>query len=162
MDNIMMNEGRMKRNFFAKIILFTRVKRSTIVEIICYLFILLFVYAAVSKIIDYKNFRVQIGKSPLLTFFPDLVAIVVPTIELIIALALASVRARLVGLYASFSLMILFTAYIAAITNFSDYIPCSCGGVLQHMTWNQHLIFNIFFVVMGAVGVLLHDTSKLK
>jgi len=70
---------------------------------------------------------------------------------------LAFLRFRLLGLYASFSLMVMFTAYIIAITKFSDYIPCSCGGVLQNMSWNQHLIFNIGFILLAVAGIIFHS-----
>ena len=125
---------------------FYAMKRTMLVEVICSLFILLFVYAAMSKVLDYQKFRVQLGQSPLLTAFAGLVAWVIPAIEIIIACMLAIPRTRLAGLFAAFSLMTMFTAYIIAITRFSDYVPCSCGGVLQNMSWNQHLVFNILFV----------------
>jgi uncharacterized membrane protein YphA (DoxX/SURF4 family) len=135
-------------------------KRTAVVEIISFLFILLFVYAATSKLLDYQKFQVQLGKSPLLTAFAGWVAWIIPAIEIIISVFLAIPSLRLNGLYASFSLMVMFTAYIITITKFSDYIPCSCGGVLQNMSWNQHLVFNIFFVLLAAAGILLH--SKLS
>ncbi len=122
-------------------------------EIILILFILLFVYAATSKLIEFQKFRVQLGQSPMLTYFADWVAIAVPVVEILIALMLAIEKLRLAGLYASFSLMTAFSAYIISITRFSDYIPCSCGGILQKMTWNQHLVFNCLFILLAAIGI---------
>src|SRR6266478_713273 len=113
--------------------------KTILIEIISGLFILLFVYAAASKLIDYQNFRIQLGQSPLLTAFAGWVSWVIPFLEIIISIMLAFPKSRLFGLYASFSLMVMFTAYIIAITKFSDYVPCSCGGVLQNMSWSQHL-----------------------
>jgi len=132
-------------------------KRNLFIEIISFLFILLFVYAAASKLMDYEKFRLQLGKSPLLTHFAGFVAWLIPLLELVIAVMLATPRFRSCGLYAFFSLMVMFTAYIVAITRFSDYIPCSCGGVLQNMGWNQHLVFNIFFVVLAVAGILAYN-----
>ena len=43
--------------------------KNGIIEIICLLYILLFVYAAVSKLLDFENFQVQLGQSPLLSAF---------------------------------------------------------------------------------------------
>jgi uncharacterized membrane protein YphA (DoxX/SURF4 family) len=132
-------------------------KRNLFIETISFLFILLFVYAAASKLMDYEKFRLQLGKSPLLTHFAGFVAWMIPLLELVIAVMLAIPRFRSFGLYAFFSLMVMFTAYIVAITRFSDYIPCSCGGVLQNMGWNQHLVFNIFFVVLAVAGILAYN-----
>jgi uncharacterized membrane protein YphA (DoxX/SURF4 family) len=136
--------------------------RQLVIEIISSLLVLLFVYAAVSKLIDYQKFSVQLGQSPLLTAFAGLVAWIVPTVELIISIMLAIPKLRLAGLYASFSLMVMFTSYIVAITKFSEYVPCSCGGVLQNMSWNQHLVFNLGFVLLSLTGILLYNMPMIN
>lgn len=137
--------------------------RNTGLVIISILFILLFTYSAVSKMLDYEQFKVQLGLSPVLTMFSDWVAWCVPVVEILVVGLLANARFRLTGLYASFGLMVLFSCYIIAITRFSEYIPCSCGGILQNITWNQHLVINIFFLLLGAAGVLLYrDREKIK
>jgi hypothetical protein len=136
-------------------------KKEILVQTISCLLVLLFVYAAGSKLMDYTKFRVELGKSPLLTSFAGIVARSIPVIELGIALLLSFSRTRLTGLYASFTLMVLFTLYIGYILRFSDYIPCSCGGVLQNMNWQTHFYFNIFFILMSSLGVLLHRPSRI-
>ena len=122
---------------------------------ICLLFILLFVYAAVTKLLDFENFQVQLGQSPLLSAFAGWVSWGVPITEILIAIVLLFPRYRLVGLFAAFSLMVLFTTYIIIILNFSSFIPCSCGGILEKMSWTQHLVFNSLFVLLAAAGILL-------
>lgn len=134
---------------------------NRISEIISALLIILFVYAATSKLLDYQKFRVQVGQSPLLTDFASLVAWMIPVIEIVISLLLAFSRTRLLALYTSFSLMLMFTAYIMTIIKFSDNIPCSCGGVLQNMSWNQHLVFNLGFVVLTLVAIVVHPRYTL-
>jgi Methylamine utilisation protein MauE. len=139
---------------------FTKVNKVVIVEAISFLFILLFMYAAVSKFADYDKFRIQLGQSPLLTDFAKWIAWFIPAVEVVISLMLAFARSRLKGLYASFTLMVMFTAYIFTIQNFSDYIPCSCGGILQDMSWTQHLLFNLAFVILGVVGIKLMSETE--
>lgn len=131
-------------------------KKDTILEIISGLLILLFVYTALSKLLDYERFSVELGKSPLLTAFAEWVAIGIPVAEIVVAAMLAWPRSRLTGLYASFCLMVMFTAYIITILQFSNYIPCSCGGVLQNMSWGQHLLFNVAFIGIALTGILLY------
>jgi uncharacterized membrane protein YphA (DoxX/SURF4 family) len=129
-------------------------------EFICLLYILLFVYAAVSKLLDFENFRVQLGQSPLLNIFASWLAWFVPFIELVIAIALCFYSMRFWALYASFVLMFLFTAYIYIILNYSSYVPCSCGGILEKLGWTEHLVFNIVFVALAIAGLfLLKDSS---
>lgn len=126
-----------------------------IIEIICALFIILFIYAALTKHIEYEKFRVQIGQSPLLTAFAGWIAWTVPAAEILISIMLLFGRLRLTGLYAAFSLMVMFTTYIICILTLSLYVPCSCGGVLEKLGWTEHLIFNIAFIIMAAVAILL-------
>jgi uncharacterized membrane protein YphA (DoxX/SURF4 family) len=130
-----------------------------IVEIISALLILLFVYAATSKLLDYQKFQVQLSQSPMLTAFSRWIALIIPAVEILIAAMLAIPRFRLIGLYASFSLLVMFTGYIIAITKFSDYVPCSCGGILENMGWNAHLIFNIFFAILDLAGIIIYSKS---
>jgi len=111
---------------------------------------------------DYENFSAELGKSPLLTAFARWVAWGIPAIELVVVVLLTVPKWALVGFYAAFSLMTMFTAYIIAILKFSDFIPCSCGGVLQSMNWDQHLVFNIFFIVLGFIGILLYEADDHK
>lgn len=131
-------------------------KRKIILEVICFLFVLLFLYAAFTKLLDYQKFTVQVGQSPLLTGFGDTIPWLVISVEILVAGMLMIPRTRLVALFASFSLMTMFTAYIVAILNFSPYVPCSCGGVLEKLGWTEHLIFNGVFVVLAVAGVFLH------
>jgi len=133
--------------------------RTVIVDVISAFFILLFVYAALSKILDFEKFRVELGKSPIVSSFAGFMAILVPIIEISIALLLVVKRSQYLALYASFSLMVMFSVYIWIILKFSAYVPCSCGGVLQNMTWTQHLFFNIGFVILGAAGILLYPLT---
>jgi uncharacterized membrane protein YphA (DoxX/SURF4 family) len=127
---------------------------NLLLEFICLLYILLFVYAAISKFLDFENFQVQLGQSPLLSAYTGFVSYSVILIEIIISVLLSIPRVRLIGLFSSFCLMILFTAYIIIITNYSSYVPCSCGGILENMDWNEHLIFNICFVVLAVIAIL--------
>lgn len=129
--------------------------KNTVVEIICLLYILLFVYAATNKIIDFINFQIQLAQSPLLSSFAEWISYMIPVVEILISIFLVFSKTRLAGLYASFSLMVMFSLYIVIMTNFSPFVPCSCGGILEKMSWNQHLIFNIAFVTLGIFGIVL-------
>lgn len=138
--------------------------RAILIKSIGFLFIVLFVYAAVSKLLDFKTFTVQLAQSPLLSAYAGFIAWTVPGIEILIACLLILERFRTVALYASFTLMVMFTAYILIILNFSDFVPCSCGGILEKLSWTQHLIFNVIFIALAGLAILLttHFTNKRK
>lgn len=136
-------------------------RKEWIIDIVSALFVVLFIYAAVAKLMDYDKFRLQIGQSPVLTAFAGTVVWLVPAVEVVIAILLMAKRFRLAGLYAAFSLMVMFTAYIVVITRFSEYVPCSCGGVLEKLSWNEHLVFNVAFVVLAVVAILIYPKDIL-
>lgn len=133
-------------------------KKELAVDIVCALFVMLFLYASLTKLLDYQKFTVQLGQSPMLTDYAGFVAWFIPAIEIVIAILLIIERTRLGALHAAFALMVMFTAYIVAITQFSEYVPCSCGGVLQNMGWTEHLIFNIVFVLLAFTALLWHES----
>ena len=125
------------------------------IDVISYLFIGLFLYAAASKLMSYYDFKSQISKSPIITDYADTLVWLIPLLEIIICGLLFSRKTLLIGLYASTILMWIFTVYVFAILNLSVQIPCACGGVFNQMSWNQHLIFNIAFVGLGFAGIFL-------
>jgi hypothetical protein len=133
--------------------------KKWLVEIICLLFVLLFIYTAVYKIIDFRNFRAVIGQSPMITRYASYVAIGVPFTEIAISGLLVFPRSRLIGLCASFALMLLFSFYIIILLNLSIHLPCSCGGIISDMSWGQHLVFNIVFVILALIGISTYKQS---
>jgi hypothetical protein len=133
-----------------------------IVETICLLFIVLFVYAALSKLLDFENFQAQLGQSPLLSAYTGIISYGVPLLELLLSVLLFFPTTKRVALYASFSLMVAFSSYIYLILHYSTYIPCSCGGVLEKMNWNQHFLFNLTFVVLALLALFINHTGDVS
>jgi len=138
------------------LVLFKRV----IIELVCLSYILLFVYAATSKLIDYENFTVQLGQSPMLSALAEWIAPIVLATEFLLAILLLFTKFRLFALYTSFSLMVMFTTYISIILNYASYVPCSCGGILEKMGWSEHLYFNIFFILLAITGVIFYPPMQ--
>jgi hypothetical protein len=135
-------------------------KRVIVIECINALIILLFVYAALNKLLDFENFKNQLSKSPVLKPFVLITAYSVPAAELVLALMLCFKKYEYFGLYFSFFIMSLFTSYIYVILKVSKYIPCSCGGILETLTWKQHLFFNIGFVILIATAILIYPRNS--
>jgi hypothetical protein len=135
-------------------------KKLLTIELISFLFILLFIYAALMKGLDAEKFKSELDQSPLLMGFSKWVVWLIPITEIITAFLLMISRTRLIGFYLAFTLMSIFTIYIIIILNFSEKIPCSCGGILETMGWKSHLVFNIAFMILGVAGVLLNVKTK--
>ncbi|ANF50317.1 tellurium resistance protein TerC [Chryseobacterium glaciei] len=130
--------------------------------IFAYCFALLFIYASISKILDFANFQVQLAQSPLLSAYAGFISYAVIVAELVIAVLLFIKSTRLAGLYLSLGIMVSFTVYIYLILNYSDFIPCSCGGILEKLGWTEHLIFNIVCVLTALAWICILERRDEK
>ena len=137
-------------------------KKNTIVEIISAFLIFLFLYAALSKLLEFDKFRYQISQSPFIIRISRFVVWAIPISEILISAALFVRRTRSAGLYSAFFLMLLFTGYIFIMLRYSPYLPCSCGGVLSGMSWKQHFVFNLLFTGLALSGIVIQNMSSRK
>lgn len=133
--------------------------KSTFVFIVALLYIVLFTYAALSKLFDFQSFQVQLGQSPLLSAYTGIISYTILGVELLIVLLLVFPRTRMIGLMSSFVLMLFFTFYIVLILNYASFVPCSCGGILEKLGWKEHLLFNIVFVLIGGIALLISSMN---
>lgn len=134
--------------------------RKLFVGIVALLHIILFVYAAWAKLADYTNFQFGLSESPYIASFAGFLAWAVPALEFLIAVLLFLPVTRLAGLYASFLLMLAFTIYIGVMLLSGLEIPCSCGGILEDMSWEVHLVFNSVFVVLSGIAIYLETKHR--
>nr|WP_199158667.1 MauE/DoxX family redox-associated membrane protein [Pedobacter sp. ASV2] len=134
--------------------------KNLILEIIILLLLLLWVYAALSKWINHQAFYRQLSWNPTTDGYQDFLFYFLPGIELLAVLLLLIRPVRLYGLWLSAGLLFVFTAYVFYVV-FIDptKATCTCGGVLAAMTWKQHLIFNISFLVMSVAGIYLYKSG---
>jgi len=136
-------------------------KKRIIIEIISALLAILFLYAALSKILEYNAFILVIKKIPFLTHFATIAALLIPVTEITIAILLLFIPgAKLPGLYASSALIGLFTLYLIGMIIFLPDLPCNCGGVIKSLTWKQHIFFNLFFLLLSLSGIILYRKGK--
>jgi len=131
-------------------------RRQVSLELISSLLIMLFLYASISKFLDFERFIHEMDNQPLPNELTPYLVWGIPFLEIAISIALIFERTRLYGFMASLILMILFTIYSGTILlHFFKYVPCSCGGVIRKLTWRQHLAFNLFFVGLSVTGIFL-------
>lgn len=119
-------------------------------------FVILFCYAAISKILDFEKFQDQISASPLLNGFSQFLPYTIIIVEVIIAGLLCYRKTRTIGLIVSLVLMLIFMVYITLLLRTSKNLPCSCGGILEKMSWSQHLYFNIGCVILSVIALGLN------
>ena len=134
-----------------------KIKKAILIpDIICGLLILLFVYAAGSKLLDRQHFQAVLAQMLLINYIAGFISFALPITESVVCLLLFMPGTRLFGLYGSFGLMTVFTLYIGYMILFAPKLPCSCGGVLEQMSWIQHLVFNLVFIALSAIAIKLY------
>ncbi|POY36277.1 hypothetical protein C3K47_11010 [Solitalea longa] len=135
-------------------------KKQLTIEIIKAFLIVLFLYAAISKLVEIHDFQQELSKSPMLHAVAKLLAIGVPSIELFICSLLLYSKTSHTGFILSLFLLTSFTAYLIITINYSTYVPCSCGGVISQLSWNQHILLNFFFILLSITGILLSASLR--
>lgn len=119
------------------------------------LFIVLFLYTGIAKLSDYSSFLHELSQSQLLRPISKWLAVLTPSIELLIVALLLSKGRKLQGLYASFVLMLIFTVYLILLTRSNDFIPCDCGGFIEKLPSGLHILFNALLVFAASYGAYL-------
>ena len=138
------------------------IKRSLLINLISYAFILLFLYTAFNKLFLFEPYIRELRQSPSLSMLAIPLSVIVPGAEIIISVLLFFERTRKWGMYGALSLMTLFTIYVGCVLVFTQERPCQCGGMIRELSWGQHMIFNLFFVTLGVIGVLLMRSENAE
>jgi len=129
---------------------------------IIFLLVLLWVYTAASKLSDITEFKRQLNSQTFSHTHAALLVWLIPICEICAAALLLFKQTIKLGLVLSLVLMALFTAYIVLVlAGYYDRIPCSCGGVLKQLGWQAHLYFNLFFLTLSIIGLLLLHKQKV-
>lgn len=115
---------------------------------------LLFIYTGASKLMHLETFQMRLELMPLISPYANWISWGVPFLELVIAGLLWFPKYRKLALYAGLVLLGLFTTYILVVLNYSESIPCSCGGVISSLGWEEHILFNTSFMVLALAGII--------
>ncbi|RBQ12073.1 MauE/DoxX family redox-associated membrane protein [Pedobacter miscanthi] len=136
--------------------------RDLAIRIITSLLIVLWVYTAGSKLMDFPDFKNQLRLQHFSETTSSILIIALPLTELITAVLLAT-KYHKHGLKISLILLTIFTGYIILILS-GYYIkaPCSCGGVLKFLGWRLHLLFNLFFLSINILALYLFTTKERR
>ena len=128
--------------------------RAALMDVLSALLVLLFSYAALSKLFSFSAFRAQMQVQPFPLPVAQALAILLPFLELLAASLLIFKRTAIIGLWLSFALMLEFTGYAGlALLHFWGHVPCSCGGILGKLPWGPHLALNSLFLVITIMGL---------
>lgn len=135
-------------------------KYSLVLSIIQFLLVLLFLYTGLSKLMNTKGLYDALQAVPFVKTYATLLSITLPVLEILIAILIIVPSTSKKALFGSLSLLSLFTIYLLWMVLTQKDLPCSCGGVIQQMTWKQHIHFNIVFITINVVAILIETSRK--
>lgn len=128
-------------------------KRSSIELLMAYLIAMLFLTVGLSKYFGFARFQDTLSKSPLVKDHSLILSFLLPAAQIVLALLLLTSRFRRKALFGSLVLMLLFTLYNVYLLTLAPYIPCSCAGILNMLSWQTHLFVNIGFMLCCLLGI---------
>lgn len=134
-------------------------KKEVFITVTITLTILLFMYTAVSKLLEYDIFVFQMRRAPVpfMQSWAPFIGRVVPIIELALVALLFIDKTRYWGLICSLLLMVSFEIYIIWMKIMEMQtgveLPCTCGGVISNMGWTTHLLFNAVFISLLGLSI---------
>lgn len=133
------------------------IKFQKVVAEIIYLFLIsFFCYTALNKFLNINSFRINMIKTSI--FDKDVVfylSYFVIFIEFLVVLILLINKIK--GLIMFSFLMLVFTLYISYLNFKGLYEVCGCGGILNGLDYNYHLIINITLIFSSIYCLLISN-----
>lgn len=131
-------------------------KKGNITAVLASLLIVLFLYTSVSKLLNMRDFRDSMTSQPIAPWLSYILGRTLPFVEILVAILLYINKTRLLGFIISLGMMVSFTIYIGlGLIHAFSRTPCSCGGVFTQMSWQNHFLFNLLFIVISLAGIIL-------
>lgn len=119
---------------------------------------ILWAYTFFTKLINGHRFKLALKTQVFPPWFGKILFYLLPIAEIGLVVLLLIPSTRLLGMYCSLFLLILFTLYVGgAVFQVYDRYPCACGGLFSHMGWYKHFKVNIMLTLVALVGVILME-----
>ena len=126
-------------------------KSKKIIDVIAIALALLFIYAAVEKLVNIGTFRTQLDKSPLVGSFSSAAVWLLPLLQVLTSVLLIRQVTRLAGLFCAFFLIAAITVYLVTMISAGDSQPCDCGELWQGLSEEWHIILiSLEFCLQGS------------
>jgi putative oxidoreductase len=125
-----------------------------------FLLIVLFSYTAINKLFALTRFRFQLSLFPWLRTHPLPIALLIIGAEIGIVALLMTPRRIVTGFIVSLILLSIFTAYLLIMLLTTLNLPCTCGGVLEQLSWPQHIALNLLFISISILGLVSERRAR--
>ncbi len=140
--------------------------RQLVLTLCTLLLLALWIPVALDKLWDLPGFHRTLLRQPFPGWWAGVLYWLLPLLELLCALLLVTgatrkvqtgklktAQIRNVGFALSSVLMLGFTLFILfGVLGWYEKRPCGCGSVISGLSWEQHLWFNLVFLLISVVG----------
>jgi hypothetical protein len=123
---------------------------------------IIFFYSGVDKLLYFDQFVNNFSKSPFSPqqYLRELCAAII-FLEIGFSLLLFFDETKRISLIGFGILSFLFSLYISLMIFYSPYLPCSCGGIIDLLSWNEHLVLAIcLFFLSFYSSYLIKNENK--
>lgn len=119
---------------------------------------ILWAYAFFVKLINRHRFKQSLRTQVFPPWAGTIFYYLLPLIEIALVVLLLTPSTRLLGMYSSLFLLILFTLYVGgAVFQVYERYPCACGGLFSRLGWYKHFKVNIMLTLVALIGVVLME-----
>ncbi|MCT1523665.1 MauE/DoxX family redox-associated membrane protein [Sphingobacterium hotanense] len=135
---------------------------NNIIIIAQYSFIVLWGYAAITKLYNWKLSRAEMHMQIFPSWVGDILFWLIPLAELFLIYLLLDRDKKPIGLKLSTILMGLFTLYLLIGVTGLLGEPCVCAGILKDKSAVFHIIFNMIFIILGVTALVLAYKGRIE
>ncbi len=133
--------------------------RKLISEIGLLLIIGFFAYTLSNKLLQFDAFKLNVARTGLFEGqMVDAVSYLAVSMEACSILLL--VFSRKWGLRFALLMMLVFTVYILYLASTGHYEVCGCGGVLNGLKFQWHLLINLVLIFILLLYVIYHRSHR--
>lgn len=132
--------------------------KTTVIAFVILINFVVYFYSGVDKLIHFNEFVLNFSKSP---FAPsDLInelSFCVVGIELGICFLCFFNKFQKLACLLFMIMSYVFSGYVLLMITYSPYLPCSCGGLIDFLTWNEHLALNISLTTISGYATIISE-----
>lgn len=122
------------------------------------LLILIWTYTGLEKLIRFEESRNAFRNQTFPVELSEILAYVVPGIELLLALLLLFSVTRWWGYLGSALLLTVFITYVGLIwVGAFPRVPCNCAGIIESLGWAEHFWMNLGLIGISVLGLRLEN-----
>ena len=122
---------------------------------------LIFSYSGFFKVQNFTEFKTGLLKTGIFSqAWLHTSALTIVGAEVLICILL--LKWPKTGVWGCFMASIGFTAYISYLYQNNVYSECGCGGILNTLSYPNHMVFNISMIVASALYLLVNKKVALS